>query len=84
MSYCYNDNCIDNCCNYYGYCPEDYSYFDGSSYYECYTYYANMHFAGNGIGIAVGVSIAGIIIIILIIIACVCYRRRQLWHSSSK
>lgn len=72
MGYCYRTNCYYDCCNYYGYCPEDYFYSYSSLQNSCWTYYQNT--AGSTIGIAVGASIAGLIIII---IAYTIYRRRQ-------
>ena len=37
---CHKDSCVRDCCNLYGYCPEDYSsLLFSSSYTQCYYYY---------------------------------------------
>ena len=77
MSGCYNLNCPNGCCNYYGYCPSYYSYSSGSLYYNCYTYYGSGSDSDDNtklyiiIGVSAGVAL---ILLILLLIYC-CYRR---------
>ena len=70
---CYYTNCIHNCCNYYGTCPEDYSTLTYSSLYtSCYYYY------GTNVGAIAGGVVAGVIVaIIVVVVICYCYRKRQ-------
>ena len=70
---CYDYNCYYDCCNYYGYCPEYYSYSYSSYYNQCYYYY-NSNNAGTISGATIGAVIA---VIVIIIIICYCYRKRQ-------
>ena len=50
-------NCKDNCCNYYGHCPENYSEdrFD-KTYTQCFYYYG-FDLTGVIVGVIVGVVV---------------------------
>jgi hypothetical protein len=70
---CYSQNCnYFNCCNYYGYCPEDYSYSDDHSQNACYYYYGA---DGSAVAGAVVGGLIGLIIIASVI--CFFYKKRQ-------
>ena len=76
MSNCQYTYCSSGCCNYYGYCTENYNSATYSSYYtDCYYWYGS---GGVPIGTIVGAVIGGIVFLIILIALCVhCKRKRD-------
>jgi hypothetical protein len=71
---CYDYTCRNNCCNFYGYCPENYSGGYSSDYTTCYHYYNKGLSYVEKLYIIIGCSLAAFV---LLAIACYCYRRRK-------
>lgn len=76
---CYDNYCSDNCCNYYGYCPSDYSYYYYDSYYtSCYYYYDNSYdYYYTPVGGIVGGSVGGFVGLFIIIALIVYFVKRR-------
>ena len=74
---CYHTYCANNCCNYYGYCPENYnSLYYSSTYTTCYSYYNSSVYYGPSVGTIVGAVIGGIIGLV-IIVALICHFKKR-------
>ena len=76
-SNCYDHSCSRDCCNYYGYCPSDYSHGSYNSYYtSCHYYYDSYH----GIEFpywAIGPICVGVFFIFCIVCSCIKSRQAQ-------
>lgn len=73
---CYDQDCYDDCCNYYGNCPTN---FGGYYYEECYYYYQSDTF--NTVGLIYGLVFGFIGLFVAIAIGCYCYRRSRYFIS---
>ena len=80
---CYDNNCVKDCCNYYGYCPEDYSsIYYGSEYTECHYYYSDTTMNGGSIaGIVVGIACFVFIFVVILLAVRRCFQRNNMAPS---
>lgn len=78
-SNCFYTTCSQECCNYYGTCPEDFSrsYYD-SSYTSCYYYYDTYYQKKqNSSGGAIAGYVIGGLIAIVLVVALIIYCKRK-------
>jgi len=81
---CLDYTCESNCCNYYGYCPDEYPYNKGSRYTSCYTYYTPTQPFTYNVPFLIGVSVGSFVALAIIIAACCIYHRRRLAREAAE
>ena len=83
---CYRDDCT-NCCNYYGYCPEDYSKYANDKYNTCYYYYPDNTSSSDSsdsiAGSVTGAVIGGIFAFIICVVVFIYCRKKRAEESDS-
>ena len=82
---CTQQSCTSNCCNYYGYCPEDYNSAFYSSYYtQCHYYYSNNASSVFNVGTIVGAVVGGLIVLAIIVVGICHYKRRKDYEQAQQ
>lgn len=73
---CYTYNCQSGCCNYYGYCPENYSSLSYNYFYTTCWYYYDDYSSTANIATIAG-AVVGAVMGAIVVLMIVCYIRNR-------
>ena len=83
-SNCNDQTCSNNCCNYYGWCTEDYNtLYHSSLYTDCYYYYSSDSDSTDSSGIIAGAIVGGVFLFIIIAVI-VHYKRKRDFEATQQ